>query len=85
MKLARFLALSVTALGLAALTQTLEAQPNPDEIFLDEDTDAYDPGLAIGERFPQIRALHQGREISGIDEFFGDRGLAFFALRSVDW
>jgi hypothetical protein len=84
-KLAGILALSAAAIGLATFSQALKAQPNPDEIFLDADTDSFDPGLPIGAQFPRIRAIYQGREIDDIDEFFGDRGLAFFALRSVDW
>ena len=79
------LALCVTVTGLAMLAQAVLAQPNPDEIFLEEDTDSFDPGLPIGAQFPEIRALYQGREINRIDEFLGERGLAFFALRSVDW
>ena len=85
MKLTGFLALSLAAIAFAAFAQPLQAQPDPSEIFLDEDTDSFDPGLPIGAEFPAIRALFQGREIDGIDEFMGDRGLAFFALRSVDW
>ena len=73
------------AAGLVAVAQPLLAQPNPDDIFVEQDTDAFDPGLPVGAQFPEIRALYQGREVTRIDEFLGERGLAFFALRSVDW
>lgn len=58
---------------------------NLGNIFVPADTDAFDPGLAIGAQFPEIRALYQGREITNIDQFMGEKGLVFFANRSVDW
>lgn len=58
---------------------------NVGDIFVPEDTDAFDPGLPIGAQFPQIRALYQGREITDIDQFVGEKGAVFFANRSVDW
>ena len=61
------------------------AGQNVGNIFIPEDTDAFDPGVPIGARFPQIRALYQGREIADIDQFIGDKGAVFFANRSVDW
>jgi hypothetical protein len=85
MKSTRFLAIGLAVTGLVAFVESAHAQPNPDEIFLDEDTDSFDPGLPIGAQFPEIRAIYQGREINAIDQFFADRGLAFFAVRSVDW
>jgi hypothetical protein len=85
MKSTGFPAIWLTVSGLVAFLPSLHAQPSPDEIFLGEDTDSFDPGLPIGAQFAEIRAIYQGREINGIDQFFGERGLAFFALRSVDW
>ena len=68
------------------LATELAAQPRDlGDIFLSEDNDSFDPGLPIGAAFPEIRALYQGREITTVDEFMGDRGLAFFAVRSADW
>jgi hypothetical protein len=58
---------------------------NVGDIFVPEDTDAFDPGLPIGAQFPQIRALYEGREITDIDQFMGEKGAVFFANRSVDW
>ncbi len=63
----------------------LMAQPNLDNMFIAEDTDGYDPGLAIGEQFPAIRALYQGEEISSIDGFMGENGAIFIANRSANW
>ncbi len=54
-------------------------------MFVSEDTDTFSPGLPIGARFPAIRALYQGQEITGIDQFIGDRGAIFIAVRSTDW
>ena len=81
--------LATGAALLVALAQAwspqLLAQPNLDEMFIAEDTDGFDPGLAIGERFPPIRALHQGEEITSIEGFMGERGAIFIANRSADW
>ena len=74
---------------LAALAQAwsaqIMAQPNLDEMFIAEDTDGFDPGLAIGDQFPPIRALYEGEEISSIDAFMGENGAIFIANRSADW
>ena len=74
---------------LAALAQfwsaQLVAQPNLDEMFIAEDADGFDPGLAIGEQFPAIRAIHEGEEISSIEGFMGENGAIFIANRSADW
>lgn len=58
---------------------------NLGNIFVPADTDAFDPGLAVGAQFPQIRALYQGQEITNVEQFMGEKGLVFFANRSVDW
>ena len=54
-------------------------------MFVAEDPDAFSPGLPVGARFPAIRALYQGQEITGIDQFMGERGAVFVAVRSADW
>ena len=85
MKLSRYLTAGLAIMGLLTLTQPLQAQPNLDNMFLDEDTDSFDPGLSIGAQFPAIRAIYEGREIDNIEQFFGDKGAVFLAMRSVDW
>ena len=59
--------------------------PLTSNMFISEDTDGFSPGLPIGARFPAIRALYQGREFAGIDQFMGARGAVFVAVRSADW
>ena len=54
-------------------------------MFVSEDTDTFSPGLAIGARFPPIRALYQRQEINSIDRFMGERGAVFVAVRSANW
>ena len=54
-------------------------------MFVSEVTDTFNPGLRIGARFPAIRALYEGEEITTIDRFIHDRGAIFIAVRSVDW
>ena len=66
------------AVGLLADTVT-------GDMFVAEDPDAFSPGLPVGARFPAIRALYQGQEITGIGQFMGNRGAVFVAVRSADW
>ncbi len=54
-------------------------------MFVSEDTDGFSPGLPIGARFPAIRALYMGQEITSIEQFMGARGAVFVAVRSADW
>lgn len=81
------LALIVVAGSLVLLSQA-DAQrppPNPDDVFIDADTDSFDPGLPIGTQFPEIRALYQGQEVNDLDGFIRDKGAVFLAQRSADW
>ena len=55
------------------------------DMFVERDADAFDPGVAIGQPFPPIRARIGERELSRLDEFSGEQGLAVFVNRSVDW
>ena len=54
-------------------------------MFVAQDTDDFDPGPALGSRFPGLRARYQGREITLIEEFAGVNGTVFVASRSLDW
>ena len=71
--------------GIQTWQASLMAQPNLDNMFIAEDTDGFDPGVAIGTQFPSIRALYEGEEISSIDRFMGDKGAVFIANRSANW
>jgi hypothetical protein len=55
------------------------------DMFIEGDTDSFDPGLAIGDRFPPLLASYQGETISDMGEFISDKGMIFVANRSVDW
>lgn len=55
------------------------------DMFVARDTDAFDPGPALGSRFPGLRASYQGRDINLIEEFAGRNGTVFIASRSLDW
>ncbi len=55
------------------------------DMFISEDTDSFDPGLAIGTRFPKIKAVYLGKEITDIRPFIHDKGMVFIANRSADW
>ena len=54
-------------------------------MFVARDTDSYDPGVAVGQAFPAIRARYHDRELTDIGEFMGRRGMVIFVNRSVDW
>ena len=75
----------------AAMTETpkmpemLDMSGRFADMFVSEVTDTFNPGLQIGDRFPAIRAVYQGEEITTIDRFIRDRGAIFIAARSVDW
>ncbi len=57
----------------------------PADMFIDADTDAFDPGLPVGARMPAIAARYDGRTIQDVTEFMGANGVVLFANRSVDW
>ena len=85
MKLSNFFAVLFLVMGLGISMQPLQAQPNLDNMFLDEDTDSFDPGLPRGSDFPSIRAISRGQEINDVQGFYEEKGLVVFAIRSVDW
>ncbi len=55
------------------------------DVFVAEDTDSYDPGVAVGALLPPLRALHDGDQVTDVRAFMGTKGVALFAIRSVDW
>ncbi len=55
------------------------------DMFVGADTDSFDPGPALGSRFPGINATWQGDEIRLIEPFYGANGTVFLATRSADW
>jgi hypothetical protein len=54
-------------------------------MFVAADTDDFDPGIAIGERFPPLHTLFRGQGLTDTSPFIGDKGMIFIANRSVDW
>ena len=55
------------------------------DMFVARDTDAYDPGIAVGTALPALRARYQGKEVTQLGDFMGAKGLVLFVNRSVDW
>ena len=59
------------------------------DMFVERDTDKFDPGVAVGQVFPALNARltdrAQSRQVTGISEFMGTRGVVVFVNRSVDW
>jgi hypothetical protein len=56
-----------------------------DDMFIASDSDSFNPGLVVGQRFPQIAAVYQGTELHSVEPFINDRGMIFIANRSADW
>ena len=56
-----------------------------EDMFVAADTDDFDPGPALGSRFPGLRATYQGRVITLVNEFAGRNGTVLVASRSFDW
>jgi len=55
------------------------------DMFVDADTDAFDPGPPLGAPLPPIAARFDGRTVQDLAEFMGDNGVVLFAVRSVEW
>ena len=55
------------------------------DMFVEQDADSFDPGPALGSRFPGIQAIYQGQAIQLLEPFAGPRGTVFIASRSLDW
>lgn len=55
------------------------------DMFVAADTDDFDPGPAVGSRFPGLQATYNGRRVTLINEFAGASGTVFIASRSFDW
>ncbi|MEM8563874.1 MAG: redoxin domain-containing protein [Pseudomonadota bacterium] len=66
----------LTSAAMAKLTE---------DMFVMEDSDSFDPGPAVGSRFPGLRALHRGKQITLLDDFAGDNGTLLIASRSIEW
>jgi peroxiredoxin len=56
-----------------------------ENMFVAQDNDGFDPGPALGSRFPGLRATYQGKDVSLIAEFAGENGTVFIASRSLEW
>jgi hypothetical protein len=55
------------------------------DMFVAADTDSFDPGIAVGQPFPPIKAIYNGQEIADVGDFVHDKGMVFIANRSADW
>ncbi|MDG1943266.1 MAG: redoxin domain-containing protein [Halioglobus sp.] len=64
--------------------ETAPADVNQD-MFVEGDTDDFDPGPAVGSQFPGLQAIYQGRTVKLLNEFSGKNGTVFIASRSYDW
>lgn len=56
-----------------------------EDMFVTSHEAGFDPGIAEGERFPEIAARYQDETITDVSRFAGPNGLVFFANRSADW
>ncbi len=89
----KFLIIAAAALTLLVATVYLLREPLKEfaydklteEMFVEADTDSFDPGPAMGSRFPGVNALYRGEPISLIEQFAGPNGTVLMASRSFDW
>ena len=87
----RYIALGLvaaTAVGIYAFREPLLAagiDRMTATMYVPSDTDAYDPGVAVGQPMPAIHALLDGRELTSIGELMGAKGAVIYVNRSVDW
>jgi hypothetical protein len=56
-----------------------------EDMFLEEDLDDYDPGIAVIDAFPQIKVSMNGETYTDLRPFIGPRGLVVLFSRSVVW
>lgn len=56
-----------------------------EDMFIPADTDAFDPGPAIGSRFPGIHASYGGETVRLLTPFAGPAGTVLVASRSLEW
>jgi peroxiredoxin len=83
--IAAFILLVVTVLIFRESLEDFAYDQVTEDMFVEGDTDGFDPGPAIGSRFPGVTALYQGEPISLIEPFAGPNGTVFMASRSFDW
>ena len=55
-----------------------------DDMFLDADTNDFDPGFD-GNVFPGVHVAYRGEVLSELTQFSGERGLVVLFSRSVMW
>ncbi len=55
------------------------------DMFVAADTDAFDPGPALGSDFPGVNAQYEGRRIQLLTRFAGEKGTVLVASRSLEW
>ena len=55
------------------------------DMYVEADTDGFDPGTGVGEKFPPIHASYGERIVTDLGEFAGPNGLVVIANRSLDW
>ena len=73
------------ATEIPAMPEMLDMSGRFADMFITEITGDFNPGLQIGDQFPAIRAMYEGKEITSIDRFIRDKGAIFIAARSADW
>jgi hypothetical protein len=57
----------------------------PPNMFVGAGAANLEIGVPVGERFPEILAVHGERTVTDVAEFVGPNGLVLVANRSVVW
>ena len=84
--------LSLVVVGLVGLGFVFKAQfielakdAVTSDMFVASDTDDFNPGTKIGEKFPAISATFNDATVTSLTQFAGSRGTVFIVSRSLVW
>jgi peroxiredoxin len=55
------------------------------DMYVASDTDEFNPGIEVGQKFPAINATFNDANITSLDGFVGTKGTVFVVSRSLMW
>ena len=89
----RFLLISLSIVALIILVFAVFREPIEEaaydsiteDMFVEQDNDNFDPGPALGSRFPGFNGLYENQPVTLLEPFAGPAGTLFMASRSFEW
>lgn len=85
------LTIVVTAIIILAFLQKqatlkrIAADQQPKSMFVEADSDDFNPGIETGSTFPDLTTSYYDQTVSDLQPFVAEKGMVFIASRSVDW